>query len=103
MINLFLTLAIVAVLVVVAVRLLQQRRAERSRPGGSLASAIPIEDYADIDVTVRMQSCPCGGRYAIRGEGPVAKTKRPLRTTHLECRRCNRERVLYFDLTALKH
>lgn len=103
MINLLLTLAIVLVLAVVGVKLFQQWRAERARPGRSLASAIPIENYADIDVTVRLQSCPCGGRYAIRGEGPVAGARRPLRTTHLECRRCNRERVLYFDLTDLKH
>lgn len=102
MINLILTIAIVAVLFALAVRMIQQRRADRSRPGGSMESAIPIEDYADIDVTVRTQSCPCGGRYSIRGEGPVTGTDRPLRTTHLECRRCNRERVIYFDLTALK-
>lgn len=103
MLNLLLALAIAIVLVVVAVTMLQQWRRERSRPGRSPASAIPIENYADIDVAVRLHSCPCGGRYAIRGEGPVTGTVRPLRTTHLECRRCNRERVLYFDLTDLKH
>jgi hypothetical protein len=103
MMNLLLSLAIVLVLAVCGVKLFQQWRLERARPGRSQASAIPIENYADIDVTVRLQSCPCGGRYAIRGEGPVTGTARPLRTTHLECRRCNRERVLYFDLTNLKH
>lgn len=103
MINLFLTLAILVVLVFTAVRIFLQWREDRSRPGGSLATAIPIENYADIDVAVRMQACSCGGRYSIRGEGPVAKSPRPSRTTHLECRRCHRERVLYFDLTDLKH
>lgn len=103
MINLLLTLALGIVLVWCAARMLRQWRTERARPGRSLASAIPIENYADIDVTVRSQSCSCGGRYTIRGEGPVAGSPRPLRTTHLECRRCSRERVLYFDLSDLKH
>jgi hypothetical protein len=103
MINLLLTLAIILVLAVLAVTMIRQWRAERARPGGSLASAIPIESYAEIDIAVRMQACSCGGRYVIRGEGPVAGATRPLRTTHLECRRCGRERVLYFDLTNLEH
>lgn len=103
MTNLLLTLALLIALAALAAKIIRQWLIERARPGGSAASAIPIEDYADIDVAVRMQSCPCGGRYAIRGEGPVAGVTRPLRTTHLECRRCHRERVLYFDLTSLRH
>jgi hypothetical protein len=103
MVNALLALALLIVLALCAARMIRRWLAERSRPGRSPASAIAIENYADIDVSVRMQSCVCGGRYTIRGEGPVAGVERPLRTTHLECRRCHRERVLYFDLTSLRH
>lgn len=98
-------LAIAAVLAVVvtAVRYAQHRAVERARPGGSPQTAIPIENYADIDVAVRMQSCRCGGRFLVRGEGPAQHRGRPLRVTHLECRSCERERRLYFDLSTLRH
>jgi hypothetical protein len=98
-------LGLVAVLAVVVttVRYVQKRAVERARPGASPQTAIPIENYADIDVAVRMQSCRCGGRFVVRGEGPSQHQGRPLRVTHLECRSCEREQRLYFDLSTLRH
>jgi len=94
--------ALVAALAVV-VRLIQQRAIERSQPGRSRETAIPIEDYGDMDVAVRMQTCRCGGRYVLRGEGPLPDSDRPLRVAHMECKRCEREQRLYFDLSAVRH
>jgi hypothetical protein len=94
--------ALLAVLVV-TVRWIQQRAGERSQPGRSRDTAIPIEDYGDMDVAVRMQTCRCGGRYALRGEGPLPDAERPLRVAHMECRRCERQQRLYFDLSAVRH
>lgn len=94
--------ALLAVLVV-GVRLIQQRAIERSQPGRSPDTAIPIEDYGDMDFAVRMQTCRCGGRYLLRGEGSLADADRPLRIAHMECRRCERQRRLYFDLSAVRH
>jgi hypothetical protein len=94
--------ALVAVLVV-TVRSIQQRAIERSRPGRGPDTAIPIEDYGDMDLAVRMLTCRCGGRYFLRGEGPLPNTERPLRVAHMECRRCERQQRLYFDLTTLRH
>jgi hypothetical protein len=94
--------AIVAVLII-AVRLIQQRAFERSQPGRSRDAAIPIEDYGDMDIAVRMQTCRCGGRYLLRGEGPLPDAERPLRVAHMECRRCERQQRLYFDLSAVRH
>jgi hypothetical protein len=98
-----LALAAVIAVALTTVRYLQRRAVERAMPGRSPETAIPIENYADIDVAIRMQSCRCGGRLVVRGEGPSAHRGHPLRVTRLECRSCERERQLYFDLSTLRH
>jgi len=91
--------------IAVGLRALQQRAADRARPGATPTTAIPITDYSDIDVAVRMQTCRCGGRFVVRGEGPAAGDgpNTSLRVAHLECRRCEREQRLYFDLSEVRH
>lgn len=103
MLTLALGIAALVAVLVVAVRLVQQSAFERAQPGRSPATAIPIEDYGDMDLAVRMQTCRCGGRYILRGEGPLPDAERPLRVAHMECRRCERQRRLYFDLSAVRH
>jgi len=88
--------------VVVGIRLLQRRAVDRARPGATPDTAIPVADYSDIDVAVNMQTCSCGGRFALRGEGP-ASPPGPLRVAHLECRRCEREQRVYFDMSTVRH
>jgi hypothetical protein len=94
-------LVALAVAVVLALRAMQQRAAERAQPGRSPATAIAIQDYADIDVAVRLQVCRCGGRFALRGEGPAREAR--LRVAQLECRKCEREQRLYFDVGRVLH
>jgi hypothetical protein len=94
-------LVALAAAIIVGLRALQQRAVERARPGRSPASAIAIEDYGDMDIAVRMQVCRCGGRFAVRGEGPTREAH--LRMTQLECRRCEREQRLYFDVSTVRH
>jgi len=101
-------LAALIAAIAVGLRLLQQRAADRARPGGTPTTAIPISDYSDIDVAIRMQSCRCGGRFIVRGEGPAAGDEWPgrpnsLRVAHLECRRCEREQRVYFDVSEVRH
>ena len=101
-------LAALIAAVAVGLRMLQQRAAERVRPGATPMTAIPITDYGDIDIAIRMQTCRCGGRFMVRGEGPTAGDGLPsrptsLRVAHLECRRCEREQRLYFDVTEVRH
>lgn len=103
MITTLMGLAVLAAVVAVGLRKLQQRAADRALPGRSPATAIPIENYAEIDIAVRMQTCRCGGRYTLRGEGPVRNGEHPLRVANLECRRCERERKVYFDLSTIRH
>jgi hypothetical protein len=103
MIELLLACVLVLALTVVAWRSWRRRAADRALPGRSPATAIPVEDYSDIDVAIRRQTCPCGSRFVLRGEGPVRGHNTTLRMTRIECRRCARVRVLYFDLRTVRH
>lgn len=96
-------LVALAVVVIALVRAAYERASERARPGGSAKSAIPVEDYGDIDAATRRETCACGGRFALRSEGPLTHDGRPMRVAQLECRRCARERRLYFDLSPMRH
>ena len=88
--------------IALGVRLVQRRAAERARPGATPATAIPIAGYSDIDAAIGTQTCRCGGRFVIRGEGPAAPPG-SLRVARLECRRCEREQRLYFDVSTVRH
>jgi hypothetical protein len=103
MIDLLLVPPLVLAIAAVAWRFWLRRAAERALPGRSPETAICVEDYSDIDVTVGIERCPCGGRFVLRGEGPVRGGGPCLRMTRIECRRCARERVLYFDLRTTWH
>lgn len=101
MIQLLMTIAIAAAALLFVVRWAGRTVRERRRPGRSVATAIPVEDYSDMDAAVRMEICPCRSRFILRGEGPLRHGARQLRVARLECRGCGRERALYFDLTNL--
>ena len=103
MIDLLLAFALVLAIGAVAWRSWRRRTAERALPGRSPGTAIRVDDYSDIDVTIRLQTCPCGSRFVLRGEGPVRGRDGSLRMTRIECRRCARPRVLYFDMTTIRH
>ena len=101
--NLVLGLSVLAAVLVVALRLIRRWLVERRRPGRSPATALRVEDFGDIDLAIGLQTCGCGGRFTLRGEGPLPGDPRPLRVAHLECRRCERELQLYFDLSDVRH
>ena len=87
--------------VAVGLRLIRRRARVRAQPGRDPERPIAIRDYGEMDFAVAQQVCPCGGRYALRGEGPVAAAR--LRVAHLECRRCEREAWVYFDVSQVLH
>jgi len=93
-------LAALVAVIVVGVRLLQQRAVERARPGATPTTAIPITDYGDMDLAINLQTCRCGGHFVVRGESPARGS---LRVAHLECRKCEREQRLYFDVSTVRH
>jgi hypothetical protein len=88
------------VAVVLAVRAMQRRAVERAQPGHTAARPIAITDYGEMDLSIRLLTCGCGGHYLTHGEGPAAGG---LRVAHLECRRCGRERAVYFDVRGVLH
>ena len=103
MLSIVLGLAVLAAVVAAAVRLVQQRAVERARQGASPANAIPIRDYGEIDIALRLNTCRCGGRFLLRGETSMVEEGRSLRVATVECRRCEREQRFFFDLTELRH
>jgi hypothetical protein len=86
--------------IVFAVRAWQRRAVERAQPGRRADQPILITDYGEIDLAVRLQHCPCGGAYSVRGEGPSGDR---VRVAHVECRRCEREAAIYFDVHEVRH
>jgi hypothetical protein len=103
MTDFLLAFALLLAVAAVAWRFWRRRTAERALPGRSAETAIRVDDYSDIDATVHLETCPCGGRFVLRGEGPVRGCTTSLRMTRIECRRCARARVLYFDLRTVRH
>lgn len=98
-----LTVAILVAVLAVGIRALAARRAERSRPGATPARAIPAPRFDDIDATVRTLRCRCGGALRPVGEGGSGGPERRLRFVLVECRRCERESRIYFDVTRAFH
>ena len=87
--------------VAVGLRLWRRRAHERAQPGRDPERPIVIRDYGEMDIALAQQVCPCGGRYALRGEGPCATAG--LRVAHRECRRCEREAWVHFDVSQVLH
>jgi len=90
-----------AAAIIVGLRLLRRRGAERQQPGRRPGQAIAIADFGEIDLAIRLQACACGGRYQLRGRAPGRAPG--LRVAHLECRRCERETAMYFDVSGVLH
>lgn len=94
-------LAALVAAIAVGLRLLRRRAAEAAQPGRDPERPIAIRDYGEIDLAIGLQTCPCGGHYGLRGEGPGSRSH--LRVAHLECQRCEREAAVYFDVSQVLH
>ncbi len=92
--------ALVAALLVFGRAIASKRRADQL-PGARPASAIAVSDFGEIDAHVLARRCVCDGRYTSLGEGPVAGNDQ-LRLVRLECRDCEREALLYFDVSGTR-
>ena len=100
-------LGIAALIAAVAlgIRMLPEQYAtERARPGATPAKAIAIDDYSDIDVRhPHADGCPLqAGHFIVRGEGPASHPT-GLRVAEFECRKCERQQRLYFDVSTVRH
>jgi hypothetical protein len=96
-------LGVAALLVAIALfaRTWRGRLVERRQPGRHAEQPICITDYREMDAAIAVQTCRCGGHYEVRGEGPGPIQSQ--RVARLQCRRCDREALLHFDVSHVTH
>lgn len=87
-----------------AIVVLARAYRNRSRDGNKELGATPrrpiaISSFRDIDDTLGNQSCACGGDFRLLGEGPSVDAP-DVRFARLECSHCDRERIIYFEISA---
>jgi hypothetical protein len=98
--------AITAAVIVLASRRWRRgrlRRAARSRPGNSPASAIAIRSYGEMEDHLRGRWCHCGGYLERAGEGTREIDDRRYRVARHRCQECDEEYETFFDATGVLH
>jgi hypothetical protein len=100
-IQLVLTVALLAAVVVVGTRRWQRTRAAGRRPGATIHAPIEVSGFDEIDATVQHRRCVCGGWLALSGETSRAVGARRYRVVRLVCGECGREELVCFDVTAV--
>jgi len=104
MIGIAFTLAILAAIVAMARKRRLRRRAQYRRPGSSIHEAIPVTGFDEIDATTQGLTCAwCDHRLVESGETSRTAGDRRFRIVRLVCGECEREVVLYFDVTQVFH
>jgi hypothetical protein len=106
MIGLFMALALVVALTFSGRRLYRRmrlRRALLALPGARSENAVVVGSFEEVDAETERRRCPCGGRYDVRGESSRETDGRRLRVIGLECRFCEKQVRLFFDVTGLLH
>jgi hypothetical protein len=104
--TLLLVAALVAAIAVTVARRLRRgrlRRAAASRPGATVARAIPIRSFAEIDAHLARRWCQCGGYLERTGEGSRETSGRRFRIARLRCQECDRLDEVFFETTELVH
>ena len=103
MIGIILGLAVLAAVIAVGVRRLQRGRAERRRPGATIHLPVAVSSFDEIDAAVQGRTCWCGGALALAGETSRVVGARRFRIARLVCTECERDQLMYFDVTAVFH
>ena len=101
MIQLALTVALLAAVVAVGAKRWQRTRAARRRPGATIHLPVAVSTFDEIDATVQGRRCRCGGWLASSGETSRAVGDRRYRVVRLVCGECGRDELVYFDVTAV--
>ena len=106
MVRVLVTLALLVALAATGQRWHKRRRLRRlllQLPGASADNATAVASFDAIAEHVHQRRCPCGGRYDAFGEGSQTTDGRRLRVVQLECRFCERQTRMYFDVTTVFH
>lgn len=99
MAGLLIAVAVVLAVAAVSYRRWQQARELAQRPGASLARAIPVERFDEIEILLAGRQCACGHLQRFTGEGSQQLEERRFRVAHLTCPECGRDDRVFFDVT----
>ncbi|HVM97690.1 MAG TPA: hypothetical protein VMT89_14945 [Candidatus Acidoferrales bacterium] len=103
MIGLLMTLAVIAAVAVVGWRRWEKSRWQRRQPGASIDQPLVVSRFDEIDATIAERRCWCGGAFAESGETSRNIGEQRFRVVRLVCKECERELLMYFDVTAVFH
>jgi hypothetical protein len=103
MIGVAMSLAVLAAVITVAVRRWQKLRDMRQRPGATIDRAIAVAGFDEIDAAIAGRVCWCGGSFVESGETSRTIDTRRFRIVRLVCAECERDELMYFDVTAVFH
>ena len=103
MIGLLLGLAVLVAVVAAGVRRWQRTRATRHRPGATIHRPVTVGSFDEIDRALRGRTCWCGGFFVLSGETSRTVGDRRFRVARLVCNECERDELIYFDVTAVFH
>ena len=103
MTSLFLGFAVLAAVLAVGIRRFQKTRTARRRPGATIYRPVPVRRFDEIDTALRDRACICGGALRVVGETSRAAGDRRFRIARLVCSECERDELMYFDVTAVFH
>lgn len=103
MTGLFLGLAVIIAVAAVGIRRWQKSRTARRRPGATVQRALSVTRFDEIDALIEGRLCRCGAPLHSAGEASRVWGSRRFRVVRLLCRECEREEMLYFDVTRVFH
>lgn len=103
MIGVLLGLAVMVAVAAVGFRRWQRSRAARQRPGATLQRAVPVTRFDEIDAVLDGRICRCGAPLRVSGETSRLRGSRRFRIVRLLCHECERDEVVYFDVTRVFH
>jgi hypothetical protein len=89
--------------IAVGARRLQRARAARRRPGATIHRPVPVSRFDEIDAALQGRTCWCGGLLVAAGETSRSVGERRFRIVRMLCSACDREELMYFDVTAVFH
>lgn len=103
MIGLLFTIAILAAVIALGLRRWRKLRATRGRPGATIHRPVAVSRFDEIDAAVHGRTCWCGGVFVESGETSRLIGDRRFRVVRLVCNECERDELMYFDVTAVFH
>jgi hypothetical protein len=102
-ITLVLAIVVLAAVVAAGVRRWQRVRTARRRPGATIHLPMLVHRFDEIDAAIQGRLCRCGGFLVLAGETSRLLGERRFRIARLVCGQCERDELMYFDVTAVFH